>query len=154
MGIMRYEEGSSFENLVNTGEKLDKLPPLHLRNFNTDVLTGKSPEKILNILIEAQYKDFTVTDNGDIQCEPGRKRSQEDLYRIMKYYYPEITFPILREMLLKMINESHLCSLHCHDINRRIFFKAHQFPNTNWYDGTVQIPIRTDNLGLDIKQIW
>jgi hypothetical protein len=123
-----YKEGSTIKAISKVGNILDRRPLLHLKNFNTNLLIGKSPEDILNILFIKQKYTYTLEEHGIFQCGINRKRSQGDMYRIMKYYHPTITFYEFRQLILSLINNKKLSSAFCSLINKRTFFK----PSQDW----------------------
>jgi hypothetical protein len=133
-----YKEGSTANAIKRVGERLYKLSLLHLKDFNSSLLEGKSAYDVLNILFIKQKSTYTLHENGRMQCGKDAKRSAGDMYRIMKYYYPTITFPEFRQLLLDLINGRKLNSLYCNTIYKRVFFKYGFWNNAigcmNWLD--------------------
>jgi hypothetical protein len=57
-----------------------------------------------------------------VQTEAGKRRSLYDIYGIMKYYYPEITLRVLIQNLKTLLNEPHVRSSICRQLNKRVFY--------------------------------
>jgi hypothetical protein len=81
---------------------------------------------ILNVIRpsmdETVNKHTVYVKNRRIQCNKSHyRRSQGDLFRITKYYYPNTTFKEFRTALFELANENRVMTLYCPTINKRVF---------------------------------
>lgn len=66
--------------------------------------------------------NYTYDINNNITDEKALHRSIEDIFRITKYYYPDITLKELLTELLKLQRDDKIRSLFCNDILKRTYF--------------------------------
>jgi len=123
-----YKDKEGSDKLLKKAEKqLNKLETLYLQGIPKTRYEDVHPKYILHNILENQIARTTLySSSNDLQCYFNRKRSAGDIYCIMKYYYPEITFKQLREMLLELINEREVGSMYCGRINKRVYFSKSQ----------------------------
>jgi hypothetical protein len=145
---MKYIEGSTVE-FISNAEKLIEKSLLHIKDFDSSILLDKSPQEILLILINKQYKYGTVDEFDKIQCDKCRYRSQGDLYRLMKNYYSELTLQQLRQLLIDLINSEEISSFYCMNINKRVYFNINKH---DWSLGELGHVTRMDEFGLNITK--
>jgi hypothetical protein len=144
--MIKYFEGSSIDD-INKVEILlkENNATFHIKDLDPAILIGKSPQEILIILIDKQYKTETLYGNGEVQCDKERYKSQEDLYKIMKYYYPILTLVELRQLLLNLVNDKRISTFHCNNINKRIYFNKNKH---HWTNGQIGNLWKQDEFGL------
>lgn len=68
----------------------------------------------------ATFKDEACT---DLECKPAR-RSLEDLFDIVRTYYPYATVKDVAEALFKMNDEEAITCLFCYDIKKIVFYRS------------------------------
>jgi hypothetical protein len=88
------------------------------KTFKGNVLTLKNI-----FLLNRKYKTI-FAESGKIQCGEDHKRSQGDLFLIMRYYRPTITFKQFRKALFNLMNGNMVFSVYCSDIHKRTFWKV------------------------------
>jgi len=117
------------ENLTN--EQLNNIQikllknrvPLCLDKIDRDKISTKSHYLGLNdILYYNCHLNTLYSSSKRLQCFKNRNRSQGDLYMIMRYYYPDITFKEFRKALIRLLNNYHISTFYCGDIRKRIFY--------------------------------
>ncbi len=160
-----YKDKEGNNNLINSAEeKLNKFSSLCLvdffsnRKLKKDYYEGKNPQDILYDIIDKQFDHSTLDAvTKCVQCNYGHKRSAGDIYCIMKYYYPDITFEQLRELLLNLINESKIGSMHCNSIGKRVYFSERMCKQGVYSDfkglGYIQAHNRPDEFGLSFEEL-
>lgn len=110
--------------LVIQNKLLRTRVPLYLKNVSKAIMSKKSYYSGLNYLLSMNKSRITLySSSGKLQCYSDRNRSQGDLYMMMRYYYPNITFEEFRVALFKLMNHKKVNSFFCNNINKRIFFK-------------------------------
>jgi hypothetical protein len=119
------EEIISDGRLKYAERKLLKQSLLKLQDLEDKKVTKKKPRDGLKFLINQMFSKNTVyASNGKIQCFYNRRRSQGDLFLIMQYYYPTITFKEFRSLLFSLVNkEDKLNATYCGTISKRVFWK-------------------------------
>ena len=133
-----YKENSTDEQLQAVEDNLNSVSLLHLGNCTID---STDPKEILYEILQKQRDSYTLDSNNEVQCNnDDKKRSQGDLYRIMKYYYPSLTFKQLRSLLLDLANEKRISSIYCGWINKRVFYPVEQY---NFSVGREYLPAGT-----------
>jgi len=164
---MRYQvyENASDEKLAKLEEEILKDGLLKIAHtpkgtFAIRKSFKKAIEDILWKVTVAPYfirGDVAKTENtinainGTIQCyRHNFRRSQGDLFRIAKYYYPNITFKKFRAALFKLTSEYKVQTSYCRDIHKRVFCTTMRRNPTRKYtsifDSTTE-----DELGLNLK---
>ena len=58
----------------------------------------------------------------DVQCQPGKNRSQGDLYQLAKYYRPDLTFRQFIEAMWTLVNNNKYGTFICPNIGKRVWF--------------------------------
>lgn len=102
---------------------LNKRVPLYLDKIDRDKISTKSHYLGLNdILYYNCHLNTLYPSSKRLQCSSNRNRSQGDLYMIMRYYYSDITFKEFRKALIKLLNNYHISTFYCNDIQKRIFY--------------------------------
>jgi hypothetical protein len=104
--------------------KLKLVKDFSLGPITTDHFYNMSDYNVLNhILLYVKHCTTIYEKSEKIQCCPGCNRSQGDLYNIMRYYRPNITFKKFRSCLIRLLNNRQVNTLYCANIHKRVFFK-------------------------------
>ena len=101
----------------------------------------ETPEEFFNRLYESSYGFPTTYKDVDCnyqQCINGSDRSFNDLYRLMKTYYPRIT----HKQLIKIINKKctrnkYFNLIYCPDVNKIVLYYG------SWGTGNIYLFNRT-----------
>lgn len=117
-------ENLTNEQLNNIQIKLLKTRvPLCLDKIDRDKISTKSHYLGLNdILYYNCHLNTLYPSSKRLQCFNNSNRSQGDLYMIMRYYYPDITFKEFRKALIRLLNNYHISTFYCRDIRKRVFY--------------------------------
>ena len=123
---MRIHEIASNERLVEIeSDILSAKSLLKLQGIPRDYYKRrKSLELIIDDILwkNKMFKTLYVANSAE-QCDCGKRRSQGDLFKILKYYKPEVTFKEFRGALFNLLNEKKIVTLFCGDIHKRVFVK-------------------------------
>jgi hypothetical protein len=119
-------------------------------------MKGKSHKEGLKYLIKQSYKRDTLEGihKTKIQCSSMARRSAGDLYRLMRTYYPKITYAKTRKLLLELISEHFISSNHCRDIRKRVYWSPGLM--YDWWDfggGTYSDPNYPDEFKCTVSRI-
>jgi hypothetical protein len=101
-------------------------------------------------LLNRKYKT-TFAESGEIQCGENHKRSQGDLFLIMRYYRPTITFKQFRKALFNLMNGNMVFSVYCSDIHKRTFWKVNRSVEELQPDTTIFSYNTVDELGFTLN---
>lgn len=99
-------------------------------------------QQLLNDLMNYDTTLETITTLQDchngklngITCAAGKNRSMGDMFRVVKYYYPEFTLKDLIRLMYKdmetefdnddlISTNAWFSTLYCNDINKRVYYK-------------------------------
>lgn len=105
--------------ITEVGLKFKILPRYTLNGYIHDEKIS-SENFILNLIIHYNEKYYTMQETKSI-CGPKLARSIEDIYRITKSYYPQITLTIIMTHLTKWVLEKRINVLFCKEIKKRVF---------------------------------
>jgi len=141
-------EIASDTTLEGIERELLTQPPLKLGDLPRDYYKRRRRlELIIDDIIWKGREHLTLyAHNGKEQCDRYKRRSQGDLFRIVKYYRPEVTFKEFRQALFNLVNSGKVTTSYCNNINKRVFhkhYKGYQ-PASVYHDTTV------DELGLTL----
>jgi hypothetical protein len=117
------QEILSDEELRKIEKGLNRCHVLKIEGIDNGRVLRKSKRSGLNYifrLLSTRNTRSVVSNN--IQCIPNKRRSSGDIYRIMRYYYPDITFKEVRNLLFDMLNSGTLSTLYCGTISKRVFY--------------------------------
>lgn len=92
------------------------------------------PLFVKNLILEYNVKYNTLYLDGFIQTEKNKHRSFKDLYLICKYYYSDITWYDLFDVLINLLNEDVIYSLYCGNIDANVFFPKEDRGHCNFYN--------------------
>jgi hypothetical protein len=116
----------SDRKLMIIQNKLLKKNLLYLQGLNKKLFKSKrlSFKRGLLYIINQNFDRKTLyASHYHLQCIKGRRRSSGDLFLIMRYYYPEITYKDIRYCLFELLNNHKIKTSYCFDINKRVFYK-------------------------------
>jgi hypothetical protein len=118
-------ENLSNERLRDIEKGLNLHTLLKIEGIEIENLKRKSPKSGLKRIFELlSTRSTLVASTNELQCIKAKRRSSGDMYRIMKYYYPNVTFKEVRSLLFGMLNDKTLSSAYCHNIQKRVFYKV------------------------------
>lgn len=137
------EELNNFEKRIRHGRKLK----IHNREQN---YYQNSPflEGLHQIFLDLITYNTLYAKNNLIQCCANRRRSQKDLYNIVRYYYPEVSFKEFRSALFTLCNRRYIGTLYCSDIRKRVFRKNNRGLYSDFYENHLMSDKQKDELGL------
>lgn len=120
---MIIKDVSSDKELKEIQKKLLKLTPLKLEYVPKSRLSKLKAKEALNeIFMFNRDHQTRYTKSNKLQCYSRRNRSQGDLYRVMRYYFPTLTFKTFRRALISLIEDMTISSIFCLDIAKRVYF--------------------------------
>ena len=118
------------KTLLEIQLQLNLEEPIRIRG-----LLRKRKETIREFLIKFftewnSEKETIYVESGEIQTEPGKRRSIGDVYRICKYYYPKCTFKMIKDIVIYLFPENQLNedvidnfrTSHCNTIEKRVYY--------------------------------
>ena len=78
---------------------------------------------ILRFLRNINNEYYTVDSKTNcVTCRLGARRSIKDIYLIVKYYFPEITFEQVLEDIVRLYNEQFINGSFCNDVRLYVFY--------------------------------
>jgi hypothetical protein len=112
------------KSLTKIKNELNKLPEIRLAKTLKKRKTG--PRKFL----ESFFKDYNenretlLVDTKEVDTEVKKRRSFDDIYRIMHYYYPDMPISELVYYLYVDFpsNLAGFRTSHCYTIKKRVFY--------------------------------
>ena len=117
-------EKNSDESLLAVEKQLLRRGLIFIRNLNKKDFLNKykkdTTKGLLEIIDFCKFSDTYYSRSKKKQCDFASFRSFGDLFRIMRYYYPGITFKEVRSILLHLINERFISTTWCYDIKKRV----------------------------------
>lgn len=75
-----------------------------------------------NPLDEKRKNTVYVDQNNTVQTECGKRRSLGDMYRIVQYYYPNLTLKEFAKFMFVDILQHGVRSNYCNQINKRVWY--------------------------------
>ena len=104
----------------------------NLRNINPQDLNIKGfkhlfkeydKKFILRFLRNINNEYYTVdSKTNKVTCRLGARRSIRDIYLVVKYYFPEITFEQVLEDIVWLYNEQFINGSFCNDVRLYVFY--------------------------------
>ena len=80
-------------------------------------------EFLYNFLTDWNLKLPTIYLDGELQTPPGRRRSMDDIWLIMQYYYPLLSFKEFCQILyIDIHTKPSIRSSPCFIIRKRVFY--------------------------------
>ena len=147
-------ENLTNEQLNNIQIKLLKnRDPLCLDKIDRDKISTKSHYLGLNdILYYNRHLNTLYSSSKRLQCFKNRNRSQGDLYMLMRYYYPDITFKEFRKALIRLLNNYHISTFYCNDIHKRIFYNPGFFGRKPYHSNILDHLYKKDEFGFTLSK--
>lgn len=142
-------ENVSDKRLKQVEKELLQSSLLKLEGLDKNRVVKKKPEIGIRFIInQMHHKPTLYACNGQFQCYSGKRRSQGDIFKIMKYYYPNITLKEVRQLLFENISDFGLNTDYCGTIHKRVFWKDTR-PYVWW--GNIYACDRVDEWGFKLK---
>jgi len=117
---MRFIEPARDKELQEIEKELLQFPLLKLDKL--DVIDGDNTEVLYTILKENSNRDtYSINVSNRVQCRRNLNRGQQDLFLLMRFYRPEITFKEFRQCILNLINDKKILTLKCSDVGDKVF---------------------------------
>lgn len=119
---------TSFETIE---EQLNQEPLLYFKGYKHDPLL--SVDNFVTLLITDLFVNRNTSEKkrATIQCEKGKNRSFGNVYRLVKFYYPDISVKELYRILVDGTFRDDYRTLYCADVNKRIFYVDKNYQH-NW----------------------
>ncbi len=116
-------------------KELDKQNLLYLsEHFKSDSFLGIDLKRFIKDFLYSYNKSNTTRScpYGYQQCDRNRRRSLGDIYRICKYYYPNITLLQVLKVLIDLLNSRKIGTCFCGTIRKQVYYTN----NMEQYDGS------------------
>lgn len=131
------------ETWINNYKKVvNRMTPLKLGNsvlshWNLDLINPQdlNPKSFRNVFNEYNIlfiKKFISNINNNyytvdsktnkVTCRLGARRSIRDIYLIVKYYFPEVTFEQVLKDIVELYNEGIINGSYCNDVRLYVFY--------------------------------
>lgn len=94
----------------------------------------------------AKYRTVYAA-NGAGQTPANKRRSVADIYRIVRYYFPNASLTKLYKRLTQLVKDNVISSAFCEVIGKRVYRKRDGYENTSFFNGTM-----TDEYGVDFEE--
>lgn len=111
-------------NSVMSNYNLSRINPQDLNIEGFKHLFKKYDKKfILRFLRNMNNEYYTVDSKTNrITCRLSARRSIRDIYLVVKYYFPEITFEQVLEDIVRLYNEQFINGSFCNDVRLYVFY--------------------------------
>jgi len=133
---MRLNMPRKTKEIIKINDDLLHLPSLILgrKNSKNPIYFKKISqlpfeEGLLEIIKLNMYNNTYHLDKS-IQCSSYKRRSSEDLYKICKAYYPDLTYYTLLKTLHILVNNKKIRMLFCPGINKYVYYRFRGDSNT------------------------
>lgn len=149
-------ESASDYKLKKIEKELLSQRPLKLAKTTPEEFSHrKKPKYVLWDILNAVFyeKNTVYADDSTLECTYDHVgRSQGDLFRIMRYYYPSITFKEFRALLFEMVSTGNVQTSYCTTINKRVFVRLGKrlYIKPRMYS-YIYSDAEKDELGLTLK---
>jgi hypothetical protein len=145
-GIVEHltdEELNNFEKRIKHGRIL-KIEEIDKDTYQDIPFT----EGLIRIFSDLNSHQTLYAKTNAFQCYGNRRRSQKDLYNIVRYYYPNISFKEFRASLFTLVNNRRIGTFYCSDIRKRVFRRNSYGLGPDPYNHSIMCESRIDELGL------
>lgn len=134
------------DNIMKAKKYILKKPKLKLKGL--DKPEEKNPKDFIKMFFSKYNKKLETiyVSNGTVQCMPGKRRSIEDIYLILTYYYPKASLTKLYTELLNLILNNLVVSGLCKVIHKRVYRGITSTDQGGYINGTL-----IDEFGIDLK---
>ena len=111
-------------NSVMSNYNLSRINPQDLNIEGFKHLFKKYDKKfILRFLRNINNEYYTVDSKiNKVTCRLGARRSIRDIYLVVKYYFPEITFEQVLKDIVRLYNENFINRSFCSDVRLYVFY--------------------------------
>ena len=111
-------------NSVMSSYNLSRINPQDLNIEGFKHLFKKYDKKfILRFLHNINNEYYTVnSETNRVTCRLGARRSIKDIYLVVKYYFPEITFEQVLEDIVSLYDEQFINGSFCNDVRLYVFY--------------------------------
>jgi hypothetical protein len=119
--MRRSKVRDQYKNVVIDYFKHHSCTPLKLSGIS--VLPHNTQDELIREIIKISSFRVTVYPNCNRkQCRYGARRSAGDIYRIAKYYDPDIDVFSVMRILYSMATSNKVSSGYCSTIHKRVFY--------------------------------
>ena len=111
-------------NSVMSNYNLSRINPqdLNIKGFK-HLFKEYDKKFILRFLRNINNEYYTVDSKTNrVTCRLGARRSIKDIYLIVKYYFPEITFEQVLEDIVTLYNQDFINGSFCSDVRLYVFY--------------------------------
>ena len=111
-------------NSVMSHWDIDRINPqdLNIKGFK-HLFKEYDKKFILRFLRNINNEYYTVDSKTNrVTCRLGARRSIRDIYLVVKYYFPEITFEQVLEDIVRLYNEQFINGSFCSDVRLYVFY--------------------------------
>ncbi len=114
----------------------DSNVPLYYENYESPVKEFDPAEFTIDemvkraIILSYSYASYN-SETKEYETSKARRRSSLDIWRHIKYYYPNIEIFEVMHSLYRIYNNKELAGLFCPDVMRRVFRKIAPYENPN-----------------------
>ena len=111
-------------NSVMSSYNLSRINPqdLNIKGFK-HLFKEYDKKFILRFLRNINNEYYTVNSKTNrVTCRLGARRSIKDIYLVVKYYFPEITFEQVLEDIVRLYNEKFINGSFCSDVRLYVFY--------------------------------
>ena len=150
--------------MIITKEKLKEIENrlikqdglLFFADHHKPILTNDLTKDIKLLVNNTQfYPTFSTRNPKEIQCMSSKRRSFGDMFLLVKFYYPDVTFKEIRDTLLDLGREKFLAITYCENIKKRVVVNPTN-PEGRWSSyNTVMFSEETvDEHGLTLNDTY
>ncbi len=113
-------------NSVMSSYNLSRINPqdLNIEGFK-NLFKEYDKKFILRFLRNMNNEYYTVdSKTNKVTCRLGARRSIKDIYLVVKYYFPEITFEQVLEDIVYLFREDFINGSFCNDVRLYVFYPS------------------------------
>ena len=134
-------------------ENIKNLAPLRMRDLTKEEVKeafGNDVKEFLSEFFSNYNKSLTTVyvSNGSTQTPPGKRRTIEDIFRIVSYYYPNTSITKTYNRLIELTNEGVVCSSLCEVLNKRVYRGLNKNEQKPFFNGALK-----DEYGIDFSEM-
>ena len=118
----RWSGSFKGESADKTQARLDQFK-MSVR-FTSDKVVNDLTDIIIHSVINKEPTFFGENPSSDsrMQCESGRRRSSEDIYRIAKTYIPEVKLSTIRKALEELVKNHIISRSYCSTTRKMVHY--------------------------------
>lgn len=120
--------------------------PLKLRDLSKEDIPEKNVEDFLRKFFTDynQKLDTVYAANGRTQTRAGLRRSIEDIFKIVHYYFPKVSLTKFYPKLLDLVEGGVIVSAICEVIHKRVYRAKTKYDKSNFFNGDLIDEYGTD----------